>query len=54
MGVYHGFEKNEIASVFFLKKPLAVFILHNFDVQTILEVPPEISQKFVDKYLLKY
>ena len=26
MGVYHGFEKNETATMFFLKKPSLVYI----------------------------
>ena len=26
MGVYHGFEKNETAAMFFLKKPSLVFL----------------------------
>ena len=27
MGVYHGFEKNETATMFFLKKPSLVFLV---------------------------
>ena len=26
MGIYHSFEKNEIATMFFLKKPSLVFL----------------------------
>ena len=30
MGVYHGFEKNETATMFFLKKPsLVLFVFNN-------------------------
>ena len=38
MGVYHGFEKNETATMFFLKKPSLVMYYFQFEAEYFMSI----------------